>query len=94
MRAYYHYYIIYHRGFLNEYSLYKVVQRSLEEDFLLQRGYERITRKQAFELCAEENRRSRDDSMFSGYASSTVREFTAEDMDDWRCYEAHPEDLE
>lgn len=45
------------------------------------RGYERITRKEAESLCAEENRRRKENPSFSGYASNVI--YPVEDVDNW-----------
>lgn len=44
-------------------------------------GYERITRKEAENLCAEENRRRKENPSFSGYASNVI--YPVEYVDNW-----------
>lgn len=44
-------------------------------------GYERITRKEAESLCAEENRRRKENPSFSGYASNVI--YPVEYVDNW-----------
>lgn len=67
------YYINYYRNFANEYGLCWIDSadtKSAEE--AVERGWERITRKEAFGKVSEENyRRSTDDS-FSGFASTVI----------------------
>ena len=42
-----HYYILYPRNFVNEYKLYSAEAKSPAENELIERGYDRITRKEA-----------------------------------------------
>lgn len=67
------YYINYRRNFANEYDLCWIDSadtKSAEE--AVERGWERITRKEAFRKVSEENyRRSTDDS-FSGFAPTVI----------------------
>lgn len=44
-------------------------------------GYERITRKEAENLCAQENRRRKENPSFSGYASNVI--YPVEYVDNW-----------
>lgn len=77
MKKYRTYWVAYPRGFYNEYSLFwewNVCQRELEE--LQDRGFVRISRKHAFELCAEERRRRKINPSSSGYAPTHIARFS------------------
>ena len=51
------------------------------------RGYERITRKEAENLCAEENRRRKENPSFSGYADNVILPIDFNEEWDWAGYE-------
>ena len=74
------YYISYPRNFTNEYVLRSVEHGTKQEKFLIDRGWERITRKEAESLCARERDRRRYDRAMSGYAPATIEEFTEREM--------------
>lgn len=63
-------FFVHYANFSNTYDLmYADTQEDLD---LLPQGAERITRKEAERLCAEENRRRKYDSGFSGFADNTI----------------------
>ena len=67
------YYINYYRNFANEYGLCWIDSadtKSVEE--AVERGWERITRKEAFRKVSEENYRLSTDYSFSGFASTVI----------------------
>lgn len=67
------YYINYTRNFANEYALCWIDSadtKSAEE--AIERGWERITRKEAFRKVSEENCRRSTDYSFSGFASTAI----------------------
>ena len=51
------------------------------------RGYERITRKEAENLCAEENRRRKENTNFSGYADNLILPIDFDREWGWAGYE-------
>lgn len=64
------YFVHYPRGFLNEYRLFYA---ETPEDFaLLPAGAERITRREAFALCARERRARKENPLFAGYADAYI----------------------
>lgn len=63
------YYVHYWRDFGNTYELY-YTDKEINRD-----GFERITRREAIRLCAEEKERRRTDPAFSGYASVTIKPY-------------------
>lgn len=75
-----YYYIHYPRNFANEYSLRSVEHGTEQERFLIERGWERITRKKAENLCWHERYRRQYDRAMSGHAPATIEEFTERDM--------------
>lgn len=78
-----HYYIKYPRNFGNEYELYSVNAGTPAEAYLVGRGFERITRKNAEEKCAVERWARKTDPAFSGYAPAHVIPFDEIDPEDW-----------
>ncbi len=58
-------------GFANVYSL-AYAETEAEEKQAADRGYERVTRKEAERLCAMENKRRKDDPSFAYYADNVV----------------------
>ena len=67
------YYINYPRNFANEYGLCWIDStdtKSAEE--AIERGWERITRKEAFRKVSEENYRRSTDYSFAGFASTVI----------------------
>ena len=75
-----YYYIHYPRNFSNEYALRSVEHGTAQEQFLIDRGWKRITRKEAENKCAQERDRRKYDRAMSGYAPATIEEFTERDM--------------
>lgn len=64
------YYIHYYRDFCNTYDLYYA---ECPEDFdALPEGAERITRREAEQLCARENERRKWEQSSSGYADNRI----------------------
>lgn len=64
------YFVHYYRDFGNCYSLYYA---ECPEDFAaLPENAERITRREAEQLCRRENERRKYDQAFSGYASNVI----------------------
>ena len=64
------YFISYYRDFANTYVL---LYAECPEDFAaLPDGAERITRREAVQLCRRENERRKYDQAFSGYASNVI----------------------
>ena len=65
-------YYVHYGNFANTYTLYWAeTQEQIEE--AEKRGYEQITRKEAEQLCAAENRRRIEEPSLSGYASNIIR---------------------
>lgn len=67
------YYINYYRNFANEYGMCWIDSadtKSAEE--AVERGWERITRKEAFRKVSEENYRRSTDYSFAGFASTVI----------------------
>lgn len=64
-------YFVRYGNFGNVYSLVWVEDEKTEKA-VFSHGFERITRKRACELCAQENYRRKYDEAFSGYASSVI----------------------
>lgn len=65
------YYVHYYKDFGNTYNLAWAEtpeQIKAAEDA----GYQKITRREAENLCAEENGRRKSDAAFSGYADSVI----------------------
>ena len=63
-------FFVHYANFSNTYDLmYADTQEDLD---LLPVGAERITRKEAERLCAEENHRRKYDSSFSGFADNAI----------------------
>lgn len=65
------YYVHYWNNFANTYNLYWA-ETSEQIKEAERNGYERITRKEAERLCANENYRRKTDYNFSGYASAVI----------------------
>ncbi len=64
------FFVCYHRDFGNTYNLFYA---ECQEDFdALPGNAKRITRREAEQLCREENDRRRDDPAFSGYADNVI----------------------
>lgn len=70
-----HYYIRYPRNFCNEYALYSVEAGSAAETELKEKGFSRITRREAETKCREERDRRQYNRSFSGYAPSTIESY-------------------
>ena len=64
------YYVNYYKDFGNTYDLYWA--ETPEQIEMAEKKCERITRKKAERLCAEENYRRKHDQSFSGYASTEI----------------------
>lgn len=75
------YYVKYYLNFSNTYNL-AYAETEAEEKQAKEQGYERITRKEAERLCAQENQRRKDDPAFA-YSADTVILPIGYD-DDWR----------
>ena len=73
------YYVHYWNNFANTYNVYWA---ETPEQIAKAEGDERITRKYAEKLCAEENYRRQTDYSFSGYASTVILPIDYEG--DWR----------
>lgn len=69
------YYVHYYKDFANTYNLY------WSYEALNYEGYERITRKQAEALAAEENSRRKHDPGFSGHADNTIKPYCYDNYD-------------
>lgn len=76
-----HYYIRYPRNFANEYSLFSVEANSASEKLLVELGFERITRREADNLCWHERYRRQYDRTMSGYAPATIEPFEGSDYE-------------
>lgn len=64
------YFVSYYRDFGNTYTL---LYAECPEDFAaLPENAERITRREAIQLCRDENERRKYDQSFSGYASTVI----------------------
>ena len=64
------YWIHYYRSFGNTYALYYT--ENAEEERLLPRNAERITRKDALKMARKESDRRKFDSAFSGFADAEI----------------------
>lgn len=73
-------YFVQYGNFGNTYSVC-YTENYAEEAQAIERGMERISRKEAIELCARESARRKEDPAFSGYASDVILPFG---YDDWR----------
>jgi len=71
-------YFINRPEFYNVYDLYSAEAGSDTEKYLLRNGYERITRKAAEKLCAEENERRKHNPSFAFSAPNTIEEYKPE----------------
>ena len=77
-----HYWV--RRGdFANQYTL-GYTETAEQEEWAEQAGCERITRKEAEQLCRDERYRERHDSAFSGYADSVILPVWYPADRDWR----------
>ena len=88
-------YFISQGNFDNEYLL-RWAETPEQETLLLERGYNRIKKRDACVKCRDENRRRKHDWAFSGYGNNIIYPF------DWKLgdnfftddYWAHPNDYE
>ena len=78
------YYVEYYRDFGNTYNIYW-----LPDGEPAPAGLERITRKQALDLCKQERYRRKYDQAFSGYADTWIWPYGAPDAVRYR----HPLEL-
>ena len=76
------YYVHYYRDFVNTYNLYWA-ETPKQIEMAEKYGYDRISRKEAEELCASENCRRKNDSSSSGFASSVIYPIDYEQYDRW-----------
>lgn len=74
-------YFVKYGDFANTYSICYTDNES-EETQAIERGMERITRKDAERLCMRESARRKEDPAFSGYASDVILPFGY--AGDWR----------
>lgn len=74
-------YFVKYGDFANTYSVCYTENES-EEAQAIEQGMERISRKEAVELCVRESVRCKEDPSFSGYASEVILPFGYEE--DWR----------
>ena len=77
------YYVEYWNNFGNTYNLYWAgtpEQIAIAES----NGFERISRKCAEKLCADENYRAKNDYNFSGYASNVILPVDYDFEEGWR----------
>lgn len=79
------YFVHYYRDFGNTYNLF-YTENAEETKAAIESGYERITRKQAIELCRAEIRRRKDNPAASGYADSAIYPFSAGQDEDFENY--------
>lgn len=75
------YYIHYPRNFANEYSL-RWAETKKQENYLLERGYERITFKTARDKIVGEEWRQKYNPSMSGYGDDHIYPFDWDDYDD------------
>ena len=64
-------YFVQYGEFTNTYRVCYTENES-EEKKAIERGMERITRKEAIKLCARETERRKENPAFSGYASNVI----------------------
>lgn len=69
-------YLVKYSDFANCYSL-RWTDNKNDFDAAIADGWEHITRKKAIRLCAEENRRRKEDYNFSGYADFRIFPYDA-----------------
>lgn len=74
-------YFVQYGNFGNTYSVC-YTENEYEETQAIERGMERIPRKEAIELCTRESERRKENPAFSGYASDVILPFGYDD--DWR----------
>ena len=74
-------YFVKYGNFANTYSVCYTENES-EEMQAIERGMERISRKEAIELCSRESARRKEDPSFSGYAPIVITPFGYDG--DWR----------
>lgn len=74
-------YFVKYGDFANTYGIY-YTENDSEETQAIERGMERITRKDAERLCMRESARRKEDPAFSGYASDVILPFGYDG--DWR----------
>lgn len=73
------YYIRYPRNFANEYDLVWIASTdTVSIAKALEKGYERITRAQAYDKISQEKWRRSNDQMMSGYAPTEILPFQIE----------------
>lgn len=76
-----HYYIRYPRNFANEYDLVWIESSDTESITAAEeRGYERITRKEAFRKVSNEKYSRTHDQAFSGYGDIVILPYKAVDL--------------
>lgn len=74
-------YFVQYGNFSNVYDI-RYTDNASEETQAIERGMERITRKEAERLCVMESARCKENTAFSGYASDVILPFGYDD--DWR----------
>ena len=74
-------YFVQYGNFGNTYNVC-YTENDAEEAHAIERGMERISRKEAIELCMRESARRKEDPAFSGYAPTVITPFGYDD--DWR----------
>lgn len=67
-------YFVKYGEFANTYSVCYTANES-EEAQAIEQGMERISRKEAIELCVRENERRKENPAFSGYAPTAITPF-------------------
>lgn len=67
-------YFVKYGEFRNTYDV-RYTENTAEEAEAIEQGMERISRKEAIELCTRESVRRKEDSAFSGYASDVILPF-------------------
>lgn len=76
------YWIHYYKDFSNTYNLC-YTETSDEEKRMEDKGWERITRKEAVNKCVAERRRRKEDAMFSGFADAVILPFRYDVNEDY-----------
>ena len=76
------YYVRYYKDFGNTYNL-AWAETPEQIKAAENAGYEKITRREAEKLCAEENGRRKSDAAFSGYADNVIIPIECA-RDDWQ----------
>lgn len=81
------YFAHYYKDFGNTYNL--MYADTKEELKLVPENAERITRKKAESLCADENYRRKVDSSFSGFADNMIYPVALSEEDKWNLYNSN-----